>query len=227
MLVKNWMHRPVLTVSPKASMYMARELMDQNHIRALPVVNENRLVGLLTDRHLKRAEASDATSLDTFELAYLLKKLEVAKIMTTDPITIDLNGTLSEAAGIFLENKLDALPVMEGGRKLVGILTLSDLQRAFLTLTAFKRRGVQFGMRLEDTPGVLMGIIDVIRQTGARLASLITADPSDVTGMRDVYFHINEVNREKMPDLMAELRQKGELLYIVDLRMGERQIFDR
>ena len=86
MLVKNWMRKPVLTISPKDNMYKARELMNQNNIRTLPVVEDNLLVGLLTDRNLKQAEASNATSLDVFELRYLLAKIEVANIMTKDPM---------------------------------------------------------------------------------------------------------------------------------------------
>ncbi|MGD9209931.1 MAG: CBS domain-containing protein, partial [Desulfobacteraceae bacterium] len=137
MLVKNWMRQPVVTISSNDTMYMARKIMTENNIRSLPVVKGKHLVGLITDRELKRAEASDATSLDVFELNYLLKKVKVEKIMRTRPVTISFDATLSEAAEIMLEQKLDALPVMTEGSKLIGILTQTDVERAILTLTAF------------------------------------------------------------------------------------------
>jgi acetoin utilization protein AcuB len=217
----------VLTISPKDNMYKARELMNQNNIRTLPVVEDNLLVGLLTDRNLKQAEASNATSLDVFELRYLLVKIEVANIMTKDPISIPCDTTLSEAAEILLEHKLDAVPVMSGKKQLEGILTSSDVKRAILTLTAIGRRGIQIGMRLSDSPGALMQILDVIHDMGARLASLITVDCFDQDHQRKAYFHIYSVNREKLMDLTAALYGKGTLLYMVDLKNGERHIFNQ
>lgn len=226
MLVKDWMRRPVVTVSHKASMYTARELMDQYDIRALPVMKDNKLTGLLTDRDLKRAEASDATSLDAFELSYLLRNLKVTKIMKPDPVTIEFDATLAEAADCMLKQKLDAVPVMDGKKCLKGILTRSDIERAFLTLTAFGRRGVQFGIRLNDVPGALLEIIYLIRATEARLGSLITADHCKKKNKREAYIHIYNVDRKRLSELVTALQQKGTLLYVVDLKMRERQIFD-
>jgi acetoin utilization protein AcuB len=226
MLVKNWMRQPVVTISSNDTMYMARKIMTENNIRSLPVVKGKHLVGLITDRELKRAEASDATSLDVFELNYLLKKVKVEKIMRTRPVTISFDATLSEAAEIMLEQKLDALPVMTEGSKLIGILTQTDVERAILTLTAFGRRGIQFGIRISDMQSLLMELIDTICNTPAQLASLITTDPMEGENMREAYFHVYGVVREKLPGLIIELQQKGDLLYIVDLRNGERRIFE-
>ncbi len=225
MLVKNWMRRQVITVSPQASMYMARELMTQNNIHALPVIKNSRVVGLLTDRDLKRAEASDATTLDVFELNYLLKKLKISEIMTPNPHTIAYDRTLSEAAHLLLEEQLEAVPVMNGNDQLMGILTRTDLERAFLILTAFGRKGIQFGIRIDETPGTLMAVIDAVRGGGCRLASLITSDPSTDPPARDAYLHVYEVDRSKLLDLTNALSTCGTLLYVVDLKTGERHLF--
>ncbi len=222
MLVRNWMRRQLITVSPQASMYMARELMNQNNIHVLPVIKSGRVVGILTDRDLKRAEASDATTLDVFELNYLLKKLKISEIMTRDPYTIEYDRTLSEAAHLLLEHQLEAVPVMDGKDQLMGILTRTDLERAFLTLTAFERKGIQFGIRLDEAPGALMAVIDTLRNKGCRLASLITSDALTDPPARDAFLHIYEVDRSKLPDLTDALSVCGALLYIVDLKTGER-----
>lgn len=227
MLIKNWMSRPVVTIGYRASLQMARDLMGQNDIRALPVVDGEALVGLVTDRALKRAEASDATSLDTYELGYLLQKVEVSTIMIQNPHTLAFDGTLLEAAELFLEQKLEAAPVMAAEDQLVGVLTRSDLERAILRMTSSGRRGVQFGIRVSDTPGQIMNLIGVVRDVRARLASLITTDAPGDNGSREAYIHIYNLNREAFPDLKSRLGKIGTLLYWVDLRAGERQLLNR
>jgi len=227
MLVKDWMSRPVVTISPRASMQMARDLMDQNNIRALPVVQDDVLVGLLTDRMLKRAEASDATTLDTYELGYLLQKVTVAEIITPNPLTLPYDATLPEAAYLFQEHKLEAVPVVAGGEQLVGVLTQTDLQRAIIKLTALVRRGILFGIRLEDVPGAIMDVIATVREFRARLASLLTNDGLTDPPVLDAHVHMYNIDRAKLPELTARLSQKGSLLYMVDFKTGERKLFQR
>ena len=201
--------------------------MDQNNIRALPVVDGEKLVGIVTDRNLKRAEASDATSLDTYELGYLLQKVEVGSIMIQNPPTLPFDATLLEAAELFLEHKLEAAPVMAAEDQLVGVLTRSDLERAILKMTASRRKGVQFGIRVPDTPGLIMEIIEAVRNVRARLAGLITTDVSEGTDEREAYLHIYQLNRRALPELKERLGKLGTILYWVDLRTGERQLLNR
>lgn len=215
-----------MTISHKATMAMAVKLMEQNNIRALPVIRDEALVGLLTDKELKRAQASDATTLDIHELHYLLEKIIVAEIMISDPVTLAIDATLSEAADLFWERKLEAAPVTDK-EQLVGILTQSDLDRAILKLTSFGRRGVQFGIRVSDTPNAIMDLINIVRNMRARLASLITTDGAESHATREAYLHIYDLNRAVLQDLTGQFAQKGILLFMVDLKTGERQIFNR
>jgi acetoin utilization protein AcuB len=226
MLVKEWMSRPVVTIAPDVSMRKARKIMNSNSIGALAVVSDGKLVGLLSDRDLARAEASDATSLSAHELAYLLEKVTVEKIMNSHPVTVEFDATLSEAAELFLENKVQALPVMADGDQLVGMLTRSDLGKAFLKMTSFGRRGVQIGLRISSRPGAVLGIIAAVGNVGARLGSLISTDGHGQE-TREVYLHIYGVDREKLPSLLDHLRMKGTLLFYADLKTKERKIFDR
>lgn len=227
MIVKRWMSHPIVTVSPEDSMATARNLLNDNHIHALAVISNHRLVGLLTDRDLKRAEASDATSLDIHELNYLLEKVPVSRIMKRHPITIATDTTLPEAADLFLKHKTEAFPVMADKDHLVGMLTPTDLSKAFLKITAFGRRGVHFGIRVTDSPGTVMEIISLIRDIGARLASLVTTDSLHGSGDREAYVHAYQFNRDRLPELIDRLGHIGSLLYMVDLKTNERQIFER
>jgi acetoin utilization protein AcuB len=225
MLIKYWMSRPVITISARASMQMARDLMAKHNIRSLPVVRQNSVVGLLTDRDVKRASASDATSLDVYELSYLLQGIKVDQIMSPDPVTIEYDHTLAEAADLFFKAKIEALPVMAGKDELVGILCPSDVARAFVAITSFSQRGVELGIRIADQPGATMALVDVVRQAGGRLASLIVTDSKSNQGMREIYLHIYRLAQDRLAGLVEELKQRGTLVYLVDHIRAERRIF--
>ena len=225
MLIQNWMSRPVMTIDSGASMPMARDLLKKHNIHCLPVMKKNKLAGILTDSDLKRASASDATSLDVYELAYLLQKIKVEQIMTPNPVTIALDHTLAEAADIFLKNNVSALPVMKGTDHMVGIITPSDISRAFLCLTASGRPGIQMGIQVQDQPGIVMSIMDAIREAGGRIGSLISIDSFAPEGYREVYIKIYSFDRRKLAALIPQIRSKGTLLYIVDHKENSREIF--
>jgi CBS domain-containing protein len=128
-LVKDWMTREVITISPKTTLPEAHRLMITKHIRRLPVLKNKRLVGIITRGDIRGAEASGATSLNIWELNYLLAKLEVGKIMTPQPITISPEANLAEAAQVMLKHKISGLPVVDQQGNLVGIITESDIFR--------------------------------------------------------------------------------------------------
>ena len=104
-------------------------MMTDNQIRRLPVMENGCLVGIVTRGDLRGAEASGATSLSIWELHYLIAKVKIGQIMTTDPITISQDARISEAAQVMMYNKISGLPVVDGQGKLVGIITESDIFR--------------------------------------------------------------------------------------------------
>jgi acetoin utilization protein AcuB len=128
-LVKGWMTRDVVTVTSHTVLPVAHRLMTDNQIRRLPVMENGRLVGIITRGDVRGAEASDATSLSIWELHYLIAKIKVNKIMTHDPITVSQDATIGEAAQVMLDKKISGLPVVNGEGKLVGIITESDIFR--------------------------------------------------------------------------------------------------
>lgn len=128
-LIKDWMTSTVVAVSPETTLPEAHRLMTENGIRRLPVVNQGRLVGIVTLGDVRQAEPSDATSLSVWEMNYLLSKLKVERIMTRDPLTISPNKTIGEAAGMMLKNKVSGLPVVDEQGQVIGIITESDIFR--------------------------------------------------------------------------------------------------
>jgi CBS domain-containing protein len=128
-LVRDWMTREVITISPKTTLSEAHHLMITKNIRRLPVLKNKRLVGIITRGDIRGAEASGATSLNIWELNYILAKLDVRKIMTPQPITISPEAILAEAAQVMLKHKISGLPVVDKQGNLVGIITESDIFR--------------------------------------------------------------------------------------------------
>lgn len=130
MLVADVMHSDVVTVTPETTMPEAVRMMRERRIRHLPVVDDGRLVGIVSDRDLKLASPSPATSLESHELLYLVDRLLVREVMRSVVIAVPPNATVTEAARIMAEEKIGAVAVTEAGR-LVGILTETDVLRLF------------------------------------------------------------------------------------------------
>lgn len=128
-LVKDWMTRDVVTISPEMPLPEAHRLMEEKKIRRLPVVDSGRLVGIVTRGDIRGAEPSGATSLSIWEVNYLLAKLKIGEIMTAHPLTIAAEETIGEAARLMLEKKISGLPVVDQAGHLVGIITESDIFR--------------------------------------------------------------------------------------------------
>ncbi len=128
-LVKEWMTREVVTVSPETTLPEAHRLMTEKKIRRLPVVARGQLVGIVTRGDVRGAEPSGATSLSIWEINYLLSQLKVEEIMTARPATISPDETIGEAARLMLEKKISGLPVVDAEGRVVGIITESDIFR--------------------------------------------------------------------------------------------------
>jgi len=225
MLVKNWMAKNVVTIDEDESMQEALRRMKQHNIRLLPVLKNGKLTGVLTDRDLKRASASDATTLDVHELLYLVSKIKVKTIMTKNPIFIAPELTVEETAEVLLQNKISGAPVVDDSGRVVGVITQSDVFRVLIALTGIGKRGIQFAFRLEDRPGSIKEVADIIRDYGGRMASILTSYDNVQEGYRKVYIRMHGVDRSKMQPLKEDLRKAATLLYIVDHRENKREIF--
>ncbi len=218
MLVKDWMTHDPVTITDETSMMKAIHLMKQNRFRRLPVLHENQLVGIVTDRDLKEASPSKATTLDVHELYYLLAELQVKDIMTRNPVTVHPEDTVEHAAQVMLENTISGLPVVDDTGQLRGILTQSDVFRAFMHITGIQQGGVQFALRLEDKQGLIKEVVDLLRARGARFVSLLTSYTSTREGFRDVYIRVKNLSPEGVEAARKELAGRYELLYVIEGR---------
>ena len=135
MQVKDYMRTQITTVTPETLASTAYQLMTLrgSRIRHLPVVTkQNVCVGVLTDRDVRQARASDAPHMAEHELTYVLEKLRVRDIMTQDVVTVRGTTPLAEAGQLFLQHKFGCLPVIRDDHRLEGLLTVTDLLRAYV-----------------------------------------------------------------------------------------------
>ena len=225
MLVSNWMSKNVITVDVDDSMHDAMKRMKEKDIRMLPVLKKGKLVGVVTDRDLKRASASDATTLDVHELLYLVSKIKILNIMTKNPITVPQNFTIEETAEVLLKHKISGVPVVDQNGQLVGTITQTDLFRVLISLTGVGKGGIQFAFQLEDRPGSIKEVADIIRLYGGRMVSILTSYDGVPEGYRKVFIRMHSIERARLQQLKEELSYKAALIYMVDHRENTREIY--
>jgi acetoin utilization protein AcuB len=135
MLVEDVMSRSVVTLAPEATLRETVDLLQSNRIRHVPVLDGSIVVGIVTDRDVKRALPSVLSGVDRDEYDRVLETTKVAQFMTREPRTVTPKTNLKAAVEIFLELKVGGLPVVEDGH-LVGILTNIDILRVAHDLLA-------------------------------------------------------------------------------------------
>jgi acetoin utilization protein AcuB len=215
MLIKDWMTKEPIIITEDTSMIKAIHIMKERRFRRLPVVTAGRLVGMVTDRDLKEAAPSKATTLDVHELYYLLAELQVKEIMSHNPISVSENDTVEHAAQIMLDHTISGLPVVAADGQVVGIITQSDVFRAFMDIAGVFQGGVQFALRLPDRPGLIKEVVDLLRARGARFVSLLSSYTTAKEGFRDVYIRVKNLAPEAVTTAQAELASHYEVLYVI------------
>lgn len=168
------MTKKVIAVSPEASLQEAIELMRKNSIRHLPVVQNEVLVGWVSEADIRGAY-----------LASLIEDVRIKDIMIKDPITIGPDDTLEEAAKILYRHGIGGLPVVEG-KKVVGVITVTDILGAFIELMGFLKESSRIDVILGGKPHAFQEISEIIRRHGAEIISVGISGPEDKT--KRVYF---------------------------------------
>lgn len=225
MLVRDWMSTNVITVQPKDNMQKAIDLSMEYKISMLPVLDNGKLVGVVTDRDLKRAAPSHVALLEVKQILYHVRRVEVEAIMTRTPITVRDDATAEEVAQLLLKNSISGCPVMDSENRVMGVVTKNDLFKAMISATGLQKRGVSYGFLLEDRPGSIKEVTDVIRKYGGRLVSIMSSYDKAPGGYR--FAHIRAFNEEDrtMQGLTEELKETATMLYFVDHRQNTREIY--
>jgi acetoin utilization protein AcuB len=190
MRVDHWMTRTPTTVESDQSVGKAIQILKERKIRRLPVMRGGKLVGIVTDRDLKEAQPSKATSLDIWELHFLLDKLKVSDVMSSKVFTIAPHDTIEKAAMIMLEKRIGGLPVLDEAGEVLGMLTQGDVFRALVDLTGVKFKKTRVSLLLPDEAGSIRELADVCRAHG-KIISILVSYMQVPAGMREVIMRID------------------------------------
>ncbi len=212
MLVRTRMTANPIVVTPDTSFEDALQLLREKKVRRLPVVDkQGNLVGIVVEKDLLYASPSPATSLSVFEVHYLLSKLQVKDVMTKRVITVGEDCPLEEAARIMVDHKIGSLPITRD-RRLVGIITETDIFRSMAEALGGREKGVRLAIRVQEVPGELAKVAGTVAGLGGNIIAVATFVASD-TQHRDITMKVQGVKRE---DLVQALERCG--VQIMDVR---------
>lgn len=214
MLVANWMTRDVLTLTPDRSMMKASKLMKDKSVSCLPVVDEDgKLVGIVSDRDIKDASPSKATTLDMHELYYLLSEVKIKDIMTKKVITIREDETVEKAATLMLENHFGSLPVVDEAGRVIGIMTDTDVFKVLVEISGVYEGGTQVCLEVSTAAGSLSPVLAFLKDHNARIMNIMTHNVPENEGAKNVYIRIRDMEKPELKRLKADMEQQFKVLY--------------
>ena len=211
MLVGERMKSPVITIRPDMSVIDALNLMRQEHIRRTPVVKNGKLVGIVSEKDLLNASPSPATSLNIYEMNYLLSKLQIKDVMKTNVLTVTEDTPIEEVARIMADNKIGSMPVLRDGR-MVGMITETDLFKLLLELMGAREAGVRVTALLRDQRGKLAALTQAVAKEGGDFLAFGVFSGDDPSN-RIVTFKVRGIEPEKLKSLLEPLVVK-----LIDVR---------
>ncbi len=175
MFVGDYMTTSPITIRKQTPVTEALAIIKKHKIRQLPVVSQNKLVGLITERILLAVSPSPATTLSVYEMKDLMSKLVVGDVMIKDPITVSPDCTIEEAALIMREHKVNCL-LVQGNGALVGIITQTDLFDALIKMFGFKKVGTRIVIEAEDRMGLIAQITGIVRDCNVNLIGIAVSE---------------------------------------------------
>ena len=206
MRVGSRMVREVKTLEEEDTLRTAISRLRQNRIRQIPVVSGKKVVGILTDRDLRQASMLDILLPNMCPekevLEQRLDNIPVKEIMTREVITVSPDDIIEDAAKILRDNKIGGLPVVEQG-ELVGIITVSDILKAFLDMMGIGEPSSRLELVLDDVPGVLAEVAQIIKRFKVNIISIVTT-PWTEKGKRLVILRINTIYPNPIVEVLWE-----------------------
>jgi acetoin utilization protein AcuB len=201
MFVKNRMVTEVITLEPDQTLLKAMTLIQQKRIRHLPVVRKGKVVGIVTERDVRKAGASDSSSLSIFELNYLMDQIKVSSFMTKKVITVNPDEPIEAAAKLIYDHKIGALPVVDKGQ-LVGLITKSDILETFIEVLGINEPSVRVELELENRIGALADTTKVIKELGLYLVSLVTLPEEEGKKTRGMVVRVSPTDEKKLKEFL-------------------------
>lgn len=213
MFVRDRMTSPAITISADTPFQEALRTMHEHGFHRLPVVEKDgKLIGNVSERDLLHASPSPATSLSVWEMNYLLWKLKVSELMTKNVITISPDAPIEEAAKIMVEKGVGGLPVVDGSQRVVGVITETDIFKAFVEMMGSGQPGLRLLLRVPGGKGTLAKLATAIADVGGNIISVGTF-AVDEGGQATLVVKVEGVSQTQLVDTLEAL---GD--HVVDVR---------
>ncbi len=204
MFVRDRMTKRPLTIGQDESVSSAHRYMKEQNVRHLPVVDKaGKMVGLVAEEDLLKAEPSQATSLSIWEIHSLLTKIRIRDVMVQDVITASEDTPIEEAAHLMLDHKIGCLPVLRED-KLVGIITESDMFRTFMELFAARQKGIRITLEVPDREGELAAVAQAVAKQGGYI-SATGAFMADDPGKAGLVLKVRYADREVLVEALSQI----------------------
>ena len=167
-----WMHKNMITIAAEQLLQQAIELFEQHRFRHLPVVQEGKLVGMLTPADISRVLPSPLNQDEVEETGYLIENTTVAAAMSAPPITISAAASLLDGVDLMRRNKIDSLPVVDAAGTPVGIISITDILEAFNEIMSTDGGDTRYDLRLDRTASSFYAMIDVFNQANKEILAI-------------------------------------------------------
>ena len=204
MFVINRMTKNPMTVTADTKVDEVAHLMKKHNFRRLPVVDDGKLVGFLSDSDLMRVAPSPATTLSRYEINSLLAKICVRDIMKKDVVSVNVDATIEEAALIMYKNKIGGMPVVSNMGAVVGVITETDIFKTFVDVMGLADGKTRITLEVTEKIGVVKDIAEIFGQAGVSIDSLITCKKED-----NKYEIVIRGDITNIDDIKAKLEAKG------------------
>lgn len=219
MFVTRRMHRNVVVISPSASLQDARRLMREKNVRQLPVTTEDRkVVGIVSDRDIREAmlPVGLLPGSSEKEMEKMLASTLVEKVMTRKVVTATVNDSLEDAITLLHDSRVNALPVVDNEGRVAGIITRTDVIKAFIEALGMGEISSRLEVVVPDVPGSLVGVMTIIKSFHVNITSILTSGHTE-PGKRAVFFRIATLN---VGPIRKALQEAGyQILHPGDFRL--------
>ena len=204
MFVLNHMTRNPIFITPDERVDAASAILKEHRIRRLPVVEDGKLVGIVTETDLVRVAPSAATTLSRYEINSLLAKISIREIMSDKVISVSENAPIEEAALLMSMHKIGGLPVVSEVGTLVGIITETDIFNALVDIMGLSEGKDRIAIEVDNKVGVVQDIAGIFADAGFNIDSFVTCKRD--MGKYDIIVRGDFMNAQS---LIEELKSHG------------------
>ena len=204
MFVADRMTRNPISIKPEDKVDTAAALLKEHKIRRLPVVDNGKLVGIVTDKDLMRVSPSAATTLSRYEINSLLAKISIREIMSDKVISVNENAPIEEAALLMSMNKIGGVPVVTDVGTVVGVITETDIFNSLVEIMGLSEGKDRITIEVDNKVGVVKDIAGIFSDAGFNIDSFVTCKKD--MGKYDIIVRGDFMNDEA---LAQELESHG------------------